>query len=246
MNTELLMDKSAAYFVSQCRDRMAHLPGGRAGLLRPAVTISHQTGAGAPEIAEGLAISLQKPDFMGDESWSVFNHQIIEMALAETHWPRRVAGKITEEKRPFFEELIDDVLDLQPPSWVLVPPLVETIRRLATAGHAILVGHGATVVTAKLMNVFHVRLTGSLDRRIERVQKLKNLTPEAAAIFIRAEDRKREKFLKAHFHARLENELLYDLAINTDRVSSDDAVALISEGAQRFFYGLERVTAAAA
>jgi len=241
MNTDTLVDKSTAYFVSQCRDRVETPPMAQPGRLRPAITISHQTGAGAPEIAERLAISLQKPDFTGDESWSVFNHQIIEKALEETHWPKRVAGKITEEKRLFLAELIDDVLDLQPPSWVLVPQLVETIRHLAAAGHAILIGHGATVVTAKLTNVFHVRLTGSPARRIGRVQKLKNLTPEAAATFIRAEDRKREKFLKAHFHTRLENELLYDLAINTDRVSNDDAVALIYEGAQRFFTDWNRL-----
>ncbi len=237
------MEKSPAYFVSQCRNRVERLSRERDDRLRPTITISHQTGAGAPEIAERLAMALQKPDFAGDESWCVFNHQIVEKTLEEIHWPKRVVGKITEEKRPFIEELINDVLDLQPPSWVLVPQLVETIRRLAAGGHAILVGHGATVVTAGLTNVFHVRLTGSPARRIRRVQELKNLTPEAAASFIKAEDRKREKFLKAHFRARLENELLYDLAINTDRVSSHDAVAVISEGAQRFFYGLEQVAA---
>jgi hypothetical protein len=46
------------------------------------------------------------------------------------------------------------------------------------------VGHDATVVTAKLSNVFHVRLTGSLPKRIKRVQKTRNLTPGAAAKFV--------------------------------------------------------------
>ena len=110
--------------------------------------------------------------------------------------------------------------------------------RLARGGHVILVGHGATVVTAKLTNVFHVRLTGSLAKRSERVQKLEKLTPEAASKFVRTEDQRRKKFLRAHFHARLDNELLYDLTINTDRLLNGDAVALISEGAQRFFSGL--------
>jgi len=131
--------------------------------------------------------------------------------------------------------LIYDVLDLQPPSWVLVPQVVDTTLRLAKEGHAILVGHGATVVTAKLTNVFHVRLTGSLSKRIERVQKLEKLSPEVASRFVRTEDQRRKKFLSAHFHARLDNELLYDLAINTDRLSNEEAVALISEGAQRSF-----------
>jgi len=239
MNAEMLMDKSTAYFVSQCRDRVGRRPPGVSTRVRPAITLSHQTGAGAPEIAEQLAGVLQKTGLVGDEPWSVFNHQIIELALEELSWPKQVAGKMTEEKRLFVEELIYDVLDLQPPSWVLLPQLVETIRQLAAAGQAILVGHGATVVTAKLTNVFHVRLTGSPGRRIERVQKVKKMGVKAAAEFVKAEDRKREKFLKAHFHADLENELLYDLAINTDRLADEDAVDLIVEGAQRYFSRLE-------
>jgi hypothetical protein len=153
----------------------------------------------------------------------------------ERRWPKKLAEKITEEKRLFIDELMDDLFGLRPPSWVLVPQVVETTLRLAIAGHAILIGHGATVVTARLPNVFHVRLTGSLPRRTERVQEQQNLSPEAAAKFVTKEDRKRAKYLKAHFHARLDNELLYDLAVNTNRLSSDDAATVIAEGAQKFF-----------
>lgn len=86
-----------------------------------------------------------------------------------------------------------------------------------------------------MSNVFHVRLTGSLPKRIERVQKLRGLTPEAAAKLIRNEDRGRERFVRAYFHARLDNEFLYDLAINTTRLTNDDATAMAFEGAQKFF-----------
>jgi cytidylate kinase len=41
--------------------------------------------------------------------------------------------------------------------------------------------------------------------------------------------------VKAYFHARLDNELLYDLAVNTDRISKDDTVAVIAAITQRFF-----------
>ena len=235
MNNQSSIDKSMAYCISQSHDRYERVPTTRLRLVRPAITISHQTGTGATEIAQQLAHSLQMTEFKGPHAWGVFNHQIIERALEEQRWPKHLAEKITEEKRFFLTELIDDVLDLQPPSWVLMPQVVETMLSLAVSGHAILLGHGATVVTAKLTNVFHVRLTGSLSKRTARVQQLKDLSPEAASNFVKAEDRRRERFLKAHFHARLDNELLYDLAINTDRVSNGDAVAVISDAARRFF-----------
>lgn len=226
---------SDAYVISHFNGRRERPAAAYLQPLKPAITISHQTGAGAHEIAEGLAHILQNTEFKGHHAWAVFDQQLIEKALEENRWPKELAEKITEDKRLFIDELMDDLFGLRPPSWVLVPQVVETMLRLAMAGHAILVGHGATVVTAKLPNVFHVRLTGSLTRRIEREQRFRNLTPHDAAKFVRKEDRAREKYLKAHFHARLDNELLYDLVINTDRVSHGDAVALLAEGAQRFF-----------
>lgn len=234
MNTQTI-DKSGAYFISQFKDRHEPLSLINVRQLKPAITISHQIGAGAQEIAEQLIRLLQKSNLKGERPWALYDHHLIENVLVERRLPKRLAEKITEEKRFFIHELIDDVFDLQPPSWVLMPQVREIILRLATSGCVILVGHGATVVTAKLVNVYHVRLTGSLPKRIERVQRLEKLTFEAASKFVRTEDRKRNKFLKAHFHTRLDNELLYDLAMNTDRISNEDAVVLISEGAQRFF-----------
>lgn len=235
MSIEALAGKSSAYVVSQCKCWYERMAAASPRLLKPAITISHQTGSGAHEIAEHLAQILQKTEFKGDRPWAVFDQQLIEEALVEQKWPKKLAEKIMEEKRFFIDDLMDDLLDLRPPAWVLVPQVVETTLRLALAGHAILVGHGATVVTAKLPNVFHVRLTGSLQKRIERVQKLRHLTPAAAAKIVRKEDYDRGRYCKAHFRARLDNELLYDLAINTDRASDGDAVAVIVEGARRFF-----------
>jgi len=228
-------EKSYACVISRFNDRHEHVAIIHPQSLGPAITISHQTGSGTHEIAERLAQILQKLDDKGARPWAVFDQQLIEQALEENRWPKELAEKITEDKRLFIDELMDDLFGLRPPSWVLVPQVVETMLRLAMAGQAILVGHGATLVTAKLSNVFHVRLTGSLPRRIEREQMLRKLAPTDAAKFVRKEDRGREKYVKAHFHARLDNELLYDLVINTDRVSIGDAVAVIAEGAQRFF-----------
>ena len=239
MNVETSVKKSSAYIVSQYRDRYERMAAAHPRLLKPAITIAHLAGAGAHEIAEQVAQILQKTEFKGNSPWAVFDQRLIEEALEEQRWPKQLAEKIAEERRFFIDDLVDDLFGLRPPSWVLVPQVVETTLRLATAGHAILVGHGATVVTGKLPNVFHVRLTGSLPKRVERVQKLRNLTPAAAAKIVRKEDYDREKYVKTHFHARLDNELLYDLAINTDRVSPDDAVGMIVEGARRFFSSRE-------
>lgn len=238
MNIENSVEKSEAYFLSQNKDSLALTTSLHSCLGRPVITISYQTGVNVRDIAGKLANTLQKSELKGHQPWTVFNQQLFEKALEKQNWPKELAEKITEDKRFFIDELMDDLCGLRPPSWVFVPQVVKAILNSAATGYIILVGHGATVVTTRMLNVLHVRLTGSLPKRIECVQKFRNLTPEAAAKFIRKDDRGRERFVKAYFHARLENELLYDLSVYTDRISDDDTVAVIATVAQRFFSAL--------
>ncbi len=235
MKVETLMEKSGAYVISERWNRHETAVPVGFGALKPTITIAHQAGAGASEIARCLAGILQESAFSGRDAWEIFDQQLIERALQEQSWPKKLAEKITEEKRLFIDELMDDLFNLRPPSWVLVPQITETTLRLAMSGHAILIGHGATIITAKLPNVFHVRLTGSLPKRIRRYQVFYNVSPGNAAKMVQTEDRKRAKFLKAHFKARLDNELLYDFLINTDRFLNDEAATLIAKAAQSFF-----------
>ena len=234
MDIETLMKKSGAYVVSERQRQERGIPV-RSRATKPAVAISREIGTGAQEIADGLAKLLQGTEDWGGETWEVFDQQLIERALYEQRWPKKLAESITEEKRFFIDEVMDDLFSLRPPSWVLMPQVIETTMNLAASGHVILVGHGATIVTAEFPNVFHIRLTGSLRTRVERVQRDRNLTHEDAARLVKKEDRKRERFLKAHFHTRPDDELRYDVGVNTDRVSIADAVNLLFEAARRFF-----------
>ena len=235
MRFDTSLEKSPSFVVSQFKGPREGKLVGRPPRPGPAVTISHQTGAGAHEIADRVARILQETEPRSVHAWKVFDRQLVEKALEDHHWPKALANKMPEDKRSYIDDVMDELFGLRPPSWVLAPQVAETTLRLAAAGHVILVGRGAAVVTAQLPNVFHVRLIASLPKRIERVQKLHGLDPELAARFIRKEDRGRRRYVKAHFHARLDADLLYDLVINTDRVAGGDAAALIADGARRCF-----------
>jgi cytidylate kinase len=117
----------------------------------------------------------------------------------------------------------------------MVPQIAETVLHLADVGQVILVGRGANFITARMPNVFHVHLIASVPGRIERVQKLNHMTPAEAAKFIKNQDRAGGRYVKSHFHVCKDDDLLYHLVINTDRVPCGDAAALIADGAQRCF-----------
>jgi cytidylate kinase len=124
---------------------------------------------------------------------------------------------------------MEELFDLHPPSWLLVRKVSETILHLVELGNVIVIGRGATVISARLDHVFHVRLVGSLQKRVQHVQELNHLSKEAALRIIQREDGGRKRYLKRYFKTDLEDPLLYHLVINTDLVSYDDAARIIAD-----------------
>ena len=212
----------------QCQLRPAQRPPTRPRL---AVTISRQTGSGAWRVARCLAELLDRRVPDPELKWTVFDKELVEKVLADHHLPQKLAEFMPEDRVSMLEDMMTELLGLHPPSWTLFHATVETILKLAELGHVILIGHGANVVTAKLPHVFHVRLVGTLDRRIERVMADRGLDRTQAREFIEKEDRGRARYLREHFKAEIDDPLLYDLILNTDRISPEQAAALIAEAA---------------
>jgi cytidylate kinase len=227
--------KCRAYMVHQAMDRERPATPGRLPSGGPAVTIAYQTGAGARDIARRLAPLLQASEPEDSVPWTVFDRQLVERVLQEHNLPARLAKFMPEDRRLYIEDVLDELAGLHPPSWVLVPKVIESMLHLAHAGHVILVGRGATAATARMPNVFHVHLVGSLARRIERTRELENLSRAEAAKFVAKSDRGRKRYLTAYFHTRPDDNLQYHLVINTDLVSPPDAAELIADGARRCF-----------
>ncbi len=235
MHTKAALDKCHTYLVKQLEERKTPLARGRRRLPGPAVTISRQTGCGAHEVAELLAAELQAGGPTGVCAWTVFDRQLVEKVLEDHDLPRKLARYISEDRRSFLQDVTEELLGLRPPSWKLVPQTVETILHLVEMGQVIIVGRGANVITARTPNVFHVRLVAPLAQRVEYVQKADQLTARQAAELVAREDRGRARFVKAHFNARVDDDLLYHLVLNTGRLSYADAAALIADGARRHF-----------
>jgi cytidylate kinase len=99
----------------------------------------------------------------------------------------------------------------------------------------ILIGRGGSFITGQLPYVLHVRLIAGMPSRIERVQKQENLSAEDAEKFIKRTDRGRGRYLKSHFHIRPDDDLLYHLVLNTDRLPLNTVGDLIADAADRCF-----------
>ena len=196
---------------------------------RLAVAISPQTGSGALQIAERLAEYLQARAPHAESPWRVFDRNLMVKVLEDHHHPTRLVELLPEDAHNPVDDMLQELLGLHPPSWVIVQQSIETILNLVRAGNVILMGWGVNAVTRKLPNVFHVRLVGSLEHRVARIQTREHLSRQDALLFIRRRDGGRARYLKKHFHQEVADVLLYGLTINTDHFSDAQVVRLIGD-----------------
>lgn len=203
--------------------------------IKPVITISRMAGAGGRTVAGQLATYLQThvPDHA---PWTVFDRKLVEQVLEDHKLSKRIAEFMPEDHKSMLADLLEELFDVHPSSWTLVQQTAETILHLAQLGNVILVGRGANVVTRKMENSFHVRLVGSLENRIGRVQEVFEFDRPTAVDFINREDKGRRRYLKEHFQEDIDNPLLYHLVINTDHVPYEAAAQLIGETVIRRFH----------
>lgn len=196
---------------------------------RLAVTFSRQAGSGAWLVARELAGVLDKRAPAEGVKWTVFDKELVEKILEDHNLSKRLAEFMPEDRVSMLDDMITEVLGLHPPSWTLARSASDTILKLAELGNVILIGRGSVLITAKLPHVLHVRLVGSIEHRIRRVMEQLKLERKAAIEFIERADRGHARYVREHFKAEIENPLLYDLVLNTDRVDIPFAAQLIAD-----------------
>ena len=197
--------------------------------VRRAVTISRQAGCGALVVAERLARYLQEHSPKHPVPWNVFDRNLMEIVLEDHDLPKRLAQFLPEDRVSYLEDIMADLLQSYPPSQTVIRQTTETILKLASVGNVILIGRGGNVITARLPNMFHVRLVAPLGQRIEHSHESYGMTKTEARKFCLREDSGRERYLKKYFNADINDPLLYHLIINTGLVGYDYAAKLIGD-----------------
>jgi cytidylate kinase len=195
---------------------------------KPAITISRQEGAGGLTVASNLANFLETHS-ASHEVWTVFSQHLVAKVLEDHNYHTGIGDFMKEGHKGSLRDAFEEFLGLHPNTWTLVEQTNATILRLAQIGNVILVGRGANVVTSELENVFHVHLMGSLEKRIERAQKVFNLDQKEATKYIKQKDKSRRRYLKDNFDKDMDDPLLYHIVINTDLVQYDEAARLIGD-----------------
>jgi cytidylate kinase len=223
------LDRCSTFVNCQLRPANRPVPYAQVARRLPAVTISRQAGCGAFVVAEKLAAVLQARSPKGAPPWTVFDRNLMQRVLEDHNLSARLAKFLPEDRIGELQDIMDEVFGLRPPSWTIVHQITETMLHLADLGGVILIGRGGNVITAKLSNVFHVRLVAPLEKRVEHAHEFYGMTKKAARKFCLNEDRGRKRYLKKYFNADVDDPLLQHLTINTGLVPYDEAARIIAD-----------------
>jgi cytidylate kinase len=188
----------------------------KGGIKMSVITVSRQLGSQGVEIAKAIA--------------SRFNYQYVDkekigIALADRGLPRMEIEKLDEKKPPFWD------------SWAIdrnkfFHHLQMIIYGFAQKNNAVIVGRGGQILLKDLPGVLQVRVIAPFEVRIRRVMEQQRVKEKQAIRLLRRSDEDSAGFIRSFFNADWEDPRLYDLVINTQKLSVDSAVMMILEAIQ--------------
>jgi cytidylate kinase len=159
-------------------------------------------GTSGSEIARRVADALQ---------YSLYDTEAIENAAREMGFLEDV--KEADEKVPsLFERLFSHRPEIH------LDRLNSVIYELASRGNAVFLGRGSHILLRTFTCALHIRVTASLDKRIQNLME-RGFDREAAIMALHKSDREREAFIKFAFGVDWDNPELYDMVLNMDNLS---------------------------
>ena len=177
------------------------------------VTISRQLGSLGMEIAQGVAEKL---------SYEYVDKKKVTEALAPYGLFAPDVEKFDEKKPTFW-----DSLEIQKKKFLHA--LEAVIYDFAGKGNVVIVGRGGQVLLKDLPGVLHARIIAPFEIRLKRILATEGGGEKKASRGLHQSDRDSAGFLRSFFDVDWDDRNLYDLMINTEKLSAETGVKLIVE-----------------
>lgn len=198
------------------------------------VCISHATGAGGEEVGRLVAERL---------GFLYVDDDIVARAAAKGRIdPREVADE--ERRKSLAARVLEAIAQGGGETWALggsgslrvgeelgsddVRALIqETIEQTAARGNVVIVAHAASHVVSRGSEVLRVLVTASPNTRARRVGGLEGLDQAHATRVVKDADAARRDYLKRFYDVDEELPTHYDLIVNTDVLSVEQAAQVV-------------------
>jgi len=206
------------------------------------VCISRTTAAGGEDVGRSVAERL---------GFRYVDEQIIEWAARQARVEPALVAK-AEHRQPLLRRLLEKIprgaelagmvtlaTGIPVDAFVRSPAaskveaadlramILAAIHAVAGAGQAVIVAHAASMALSGTGGVLRVLVTASTETRVSRVAEYERIIPEEAERRIAVSDRERREYFQTFYKIQEELPTHYDLLINTDALTTEQAVAVV-------------------
>ena len=196
------------------------------------VCISHATGSGGEEVgrlvAQRLGFLYVDDDIVARAAAS---GGISPADVADVERRKRFVTRLLEAWAHDTSEVGGALVAQELDADAVRALIRETIERMAARGNAVIVAHAASHVVEPGDEALRVLVTASPSTRAGRVGAAESLEPAKAARAVKDSDAGRRDYLTRFYEIDEELPTHYDLVVNTDILTVEQAADLVGRAA---------------
>lgn len=184
----------------------------------PDIVISRDPGSGGALIARMVAKKLK---------WKLLDRELLARLAKDLGIPDREFANVDEHTRGWITDSINSLLN---PFYVNDLHYIAHLKRLilhaAQDEDAVILGRGANLIIPA-DKCLRVRITASLTNRVKNTVKHEGMSYDRALEWVKKVESKRVHFVQQYFGVNPYNPWHYDIVINTDTLSLEQARDLV-------------------
>ena len=187
------------------------------------LTVSHEIGAGGPEIGQKVADQL---------GWHYVDQELISDAALRYGVLEEKLSSLDESKPSLFERF-----DAETRRYITV--LQTAVFEFAEQDRVVLMGRASQWLLRGLPHVLRLRVMAPFDRRVKRLAKKlsgqmgEQTNPRTVQDMARRDDHEKLGRMRYLYEVDLRDPSLYDLVVNTEKLSIDATVEMVAAMLQR-------------
>ena len=187
------------------------------------ITISHEMGAGGPEIGMTVAQRL---------GYRYADHELILDTAQRYGLLEEKLSHLDESKPSFFERL-----DTETHQYITA--IQTTLLEFADQDNVVLMGRSGQWLLRGIPHVLRVRVKAPFELRVKRALKKmagqmgEAVNPRTVTDMVRRDDAEKSGRFRYLYELDINDPSLYELVLNTEKVSTETAVELVATAARR-------------
>jgi cytidylate kinase len=178
----------------------------------PVIAMTQEIGTRGRDVAQGVAQAL---------GIGLVSHDLADRLADRMHVKKSLVQRLREGKASLFERLSTSSSEISAHT-------AEEVLRLAQEGDVLIRGWGSTMVLHPISHVPCVRLCAPLEARVRTLmERLDTDDEEMVRDQISRSDSAHAAAMQSRFHVNWGDGLLYDLTLNTERLSVETCIEAI-------------------